>query len=113
MSGNAGGGRTASTGRAGRQSAPLSLSESQPNFDEAARERLGRATETTRERKRLFNEGPIGQALRTLGYRDNYAVSEASVPGIFFRPGDKGAHAVAVFRRAVGDDAQAVDAVQN
>jgi hypothetical protein len=85
----------------------------QPNFDEAARERLQRATEATKERKRLFNEGPIGKALRTLGYRDNYAVSEDSVPGIFFRAGDEGGRSVRVFRQAVGDDNQALDALQN
>jgi hypothetical protein len=90
-----------------------SLEGAQPNFDQGARDRLARATEATKERKRLFNEGPIGQALRTLGYKDNFAVGEATVPGIFFRPGDKGAHAVAVFRRAVGDDRQALDAMQN
>jgi hypothetical protein len=85
----------------------------QPNFDEGARERLQRATEATKERKRLFNEGPIGKALRTLGYRDNYAVSEDSVPGIFFRAGDEGGRSVRVFRQAVGDDNQALDALQN
>lgn len=85
----------------------------QPNFDEAARDRLQRATEATKERKRLFNEGPIGKALKTLGYRDNFAVSEDSVPGIFFRPGDEGARAIRVFRQAVGHNDQSLDPLQN
>lgn len=76
----------------------------QPNFDEAARERLNEATKATNERARRYGQGPVGQALRTQGQKGNYQSLDASVPDTFFRPGPKGFEAVQAVGRAVGDE---------
>lgn len=76
----------------------------QPNFDQAARERLTEATAATNERARRYNQGPVGQALRTQGQRGNYRSLDAAVPDSFFRPGPKGFESVQALGRAVGDE---------
>ena len=76
----------------------------QPNFDQAARERLNEATAATNERVRRYGQGPVGQALKTQGQKGNYRSLDASVPDSFFRPGPKGFEAVEALGRAVGDE---------
>jgi hypothetical protein len=75
-----------------------------PNFDQAARERLNEATAATNERARRYNQGPVGQALKTQGQKANYRSLDASVPDTFFRSGPKGFEAVQLLGRAIGDD---------
>ena len=76
----------------------------QPNFDQAARERLNEATAATNERVRRYGQGPVGQALKTQGQKGNYRSLDASVPDTFFRPGPKGFEAVEALGHAVGDE---------
>ena len=76
----------------------------QPNFDQAARERLNTATAATRERAQTFNQGPVGQVLRSQGQRGNYRMLDAGVPDAAFKAGPKGFETINAFRRAVGED---------
>jgi hypothetical protein len=84
-----------------------------PNFDEAARERLNDATAATRERAQTYNQGPVGQVLRTQGQRGNYRSLDASVPATIFKPGPGGFETVQAFRKAVGDDHTATAMLQD
>jgi hypothetical protein len=84
-----------------------------PNFDEAARERLNEATAATRERAQTYNQGPVGQVLRTQGQRGNYRSLDASVPATIFKPGPGGFETVQAFRKAVGDDHTATAMLQD
>ncbi len=84
-----------------------------PTFDQAARERLNAATAATRDRARAFNQGVVGQILRTRGDRGNFQMTDAAVPGNIFRPGPLGYEAVQAFRRAIGNDDQALGALQD
>lgn len=79
-----------------------------PNFDEAARERLRAATAATRDRKQTFDSGPMGDVLRTSGMQGQYRSLDAAVPSKIFRPGAGGFEAVQAYRRAVGNDAEAL-----
>jgi hypothetical protein len=91
----------------------LERSELTANFDQAARERLSSASAATRERARTFNQGVVGQILRTQGDRGNFRMGAGAVPGNIFRPGPGGFEAVQAFRHAAGNggDAQLRDAV--
>jgi hypothetical protein len=84
-----------------------------PNFDQAARERLNEATAATRERAQTYNQGPVGQVLRTQGQRGNYRSLDASVPATIFKPGPGGFETVQAFRKAVGDDHTATAMLQD
>jgi len=84
-----------------------------PNFDQAARERLNTATAATRDRAQTFNQGPVGQVLRTQGQRGNYRSLDASVPAAIFKPGPGGFETVQAFRKAVGNDRTATAMLQD
>jgi hypothetical protein len=84
-----------------------------PNFDQAARERLNEATTATRERAQTYNQGPVGQVLRTQGQRGNYRSLDASVPATIFKSGPGGFETVQAFRKAVGDDHTATAMLQD
>jgi hypothetical protein len=84
-----------------------------PNFDQAAKERLNDATAATRERAQTYNQGPVGQVLRTQGQRGNYRSLDASVPATIFKPGPGGFETVQAFRKAVGDDHAATAMLQD
>lgn len=88
------------------------LQDLEPNFDEAARDRLRAATAATRERIQTFNQGPVGAGLKTQGQQGNYATLDAAVPGMLFRSGPKGFETVQAFRRAIGNDEQAIETLQ-
>lgn len=78
-----------------------------PNLDEAAAERLRAASAATRERKATFNQGPVGETLRTNGMAGDFRSLDSSVPSKFFRAGAEGAERANLYRNAVGDAAQA------
>jgi hypothetical protein len=76
----------------------------EPNFDEAARERLNTATAATRERAQTFNQGLVGQVLKSQGQRGSYRMLDAGVPDAAFKAGPKGYETINAFRRAIGDE---------
>ena len=80
----------------------------EPNFDESARERLRAATAATRQRAETYDRGPVGDILRTSGMQGQYRSLDAAVPSKIFRPGAGGFEAAQAYRRAVGNDAEAV-----
>lgn len=82
----------------------LSGDDLQPNFDEAALERLRTATAATRERAELFDKGPIGAILRRSGRDGPFNVPSSAVPQRIFAPGPRGFESVQAFRQAAGDD---------
>jgi len=76
-------------------------------LDEAAAERLRAASAATRERKGTFNQGPVGETLKTTGMAGDFRSLDSAVPGKFFRPGAEGGERVGLYRQAVGDTARA------
>lgn len=74
-----------------------------PNLDEAAAERLRAASAATRERKATFNQGPVGETLKTTGMAGDYRSLDSAVPSKFFRAGAEGGERVNLYREAVGD----------
>jgi hypothetical protein len=74
-----------------------------PNFDQAARERLTAATDSTRERAQTFNRGTPAAITRREGQTGPYRIGDAAVPGKVFVSGPKGGEEVARFRQIVGD----------
>jgi hypothetical protein len=84
-----------------------------PNLDEDAAQRLKAATQATKERAQTFGQGPVGQTLKSQGAQGNYRLQDAAVPAKLFHPGPTGYQDVQAFRAAVGDDAAALDALQN
>ena len=91
-----------SSARGARGEEPVS------NFDDSARDRLRAATAATRERAETYDRGPIGDILRTSGMQGQYRSLDAAVPAKIFRPGAGGFEAVQSYRRAVGNDAEAL-----
>lgn len=76
-------------------------------IDEAAAERLRAASAATRERKGTFNQGPVGETLKTTGMAGDYRSLDSAVPSKFFRAGAEGAERANLYRQAVGDTARA------
>lgn len=76
-----------------------------PTFDQAARERLTAANTATRERVGTFNQGPVGQILRSAGERGQYRLPDSAVGFSIFKPGPGGFESVQAYRRATGDHA--------
>lgn len=72
------------------------------NLDAAAAERLKAATAATRNQRATFGNGPVGQALKRAGNATDYRMTDAALPGDFFKPGPKGAEQVEAFRDAAG-----------
>jgi hypothetical protein len=75
----------------------------QPNFDQAARDRLNAATAATRDRKQTFDTGPVGQVLRPAGMQGQYRTVDAGVPATIFKRGPTGFQSVQAYQRAVGN----------
>lgn len=77
----------------------------QPNFDDAAAERLRAASAATKERATTFGPTtPAGAVVRNFEGRDAYRLSDAAVPARVFHPGPRGFEDVQQFRQAVGDE---------
>lgn len=93
-------------GRSGNAPGGSGLPGNTP-LDEAAAERLRAASAATRERKGTFNQGPVGETLKTTGMAGEFRSLDSAVPAKFFRPGAEGAERVGLYRQAVGDAARA------
>lgn len=72
------------------------------NLDEAAAARLKKASASTRDRARIFDQGPVGTVLKKAGSASDYKASDASVPSKLFASGPKGAEIADAYREAVG-----------
>ncbi|MDY8111126.1 hypothetical protein U0C82_18555 [Fulvimarina sp. 2208YS6-2-32] len=90
--------------RAASRDPRLAGSEPQPNFDEAARERLTAATTATRERAGTFDNRQLGPLRRRPAQNAPYDVPASAVPGRVFVPGARGFETIQTYRNAVGDD---------
>lgn len=73
-----------------------------PNFNQAAKERLAAASAATKARAQTFNQGPVGDVLRTQGAQGNFRVMDSAVGPKFFRPGPTGGQTVQKLIDAVG-----------
>jgi len=83
--------------------APLSA-----NFDADAAARYRAAADATRERKQTFDNGPVGQALRSGPNGAPYAVADSQVAAKFFNGGPRAHEDVQAFMAAAGGRDQAV-----
>jgi hypothetical protein len=84
-----------------------------PNMDEGASARLRAASAATRERKQTFGNGDVGAVLRTQGAPDQFKVLDSAVGQKFWKSGPTGAEAVAAYKKAVGDNPDALDALKS
>lgn len=74
-------------------------------FDQAAADRLGEATQATKDRAGTFGSGPAGQVLAKAGTQDAYKLPEARVPEKYFHAGPTSFQDIQGLRQTVGDEA--------
>lgn len=91
----------------------ISPSPLQPNIDGAAAARLGAAKAAHADYARTYKEGPVGQVLKTQGFKDNYTVPSSAVAGRAVVPGDRGYETLKSFLTAAKGDPQVIHAVQD
>ena len=77
-----------------------------PNMDEAAASRLKIASAATKDRAQTYDQGPVGQILKTRGQAGDYSLANAAVPAKLFSPGPAGAQAIAAYQKAAGPNAE-------
>lgn len=75
----------------------------EPNFDEAALERLSAARDTTQQRVNTFDNGTLGPLRRRPSTQSPYDLPASAVPGRIFFAGPKSIEAIQQYRNAVGD----------
>ncbi|WIJ26602.1 hypothetical protein [Devosia sp. RR2S18] len=76
----------------------------EPNFDQAALDRLGTARQATTERASTFDNKTLGPLTKRPSEVAPYNVSASSVPARIFKPGAKAKDDIRTFRQAVGDE---------
>jgi hypothetical protein len=76
-------------------------------------EALGAAKAKHAEYKQTFGRGPVGAALRTEGFAGQYRAPDAATVAKFFPAGEGGFEAASAFRKAIGDDAEALNTMQD
>lgn len=74
-------------------------------FDQGAADRLGAATQATKDRAGTFGTGPAGQVLAKAGTQDAYKLPEARVPEKYFHAGPTSFQDIQGLRQTVGDQA--------
>ena len=74
----------------------------EPNFDEAARDRLNAASESTKARAQTFDEGATGKILKPGSRAGEYRASDAQVPAAVFHPGPTGGEDIRHYIEAAG-----------
>jgi len=72
----------------------------QPNFDEAAADRLKAASEATKQRAQTFDAGRVGSTIKRSGASGPFQMEASVVPGRFFVPGPRGYEAMQALRNA-------------
>lgn len=85
----------------------------QPNFDEAAADRLNAAKAQHALYAQTYRQGPLAQILKTNGFRDQFVTPDSAVPDKLLLKGPGGYERATAFRKAVNDDPAAVNAMQN
>ncbi len=96
--------------QAGGERDPSAL---EPNFDEAAVERLNAGKRAHAEFAKTFRQGPVGNMLRTNGFSGQYRLIDSGVPDTVFAKGAGGFEKAQAFFHAVKDDSAAADAFRN
>lgn len=84
-----------------------------PNFDDGAAARLDAAKRAHAEYARTYREGPVGQALKTMGFVNNYVVPASGLPARIVVRGDKGFQTAQSFLKAAKNNPEAVSAMQD
>lgn len=84
-----------------------------PNMTEREAILLEQAKTKHAEYAQTFQQGPVGNVLRTQGYSGQYRNPNATVVNTFFPAGNRGFEAATAFRQAVGDDATARATMQD
>jgi hypothetical protein len=85
----------------------------EPNFDEAARDRLNEASEATKSRAKTFDEAATGKILKPGSRAGEYRASDAQVPSIVFHPGPTGGEDVRHYIKAAGGLERAAPALSD
>ena len=101
--------------QAGRGPANAPVYQGVPTFDRAAQDRLAAATAATRERVATYGKpsGPVGQILQSAGERGQYKVPTSGVGEKIFTAGPGGFENVQAYRRAVANDPEALNTLQD
>jgi hypothetical protein len=87
---------------------PEEREELTPNFDASAANRLKAANAFNRDYSRTFKEGPVGPALATNGFADNYKLLNSEVPSEAIVKGDAGYEAAKSFLKGSNNSPAAV-----
>ncbi|MDR3487099.1 MAG: hypothetical protein P4M05_19605 [Bradyrhizobium sp.] len=85
----------------------------EPNFDDAARRRLGAANTAYANYAQTYKNPTVGPGLRTTGYSGQYQVPDAAFIKRAVVPGERGYEAAAAHLRAAGNSPEAVSAMQS
>lgn len=81
------------------------------NMDEGMGDRLRAASDATKERARTFDQGAVGDVLRTRGAANDFRLPDSAVVSKAFTPGPRGFETAQAFRKAAGDDESATRAM--
>lgn len=84
-----------------------------PNMTQEAADRLQAAKEAHGERKTTYETGPVGQVLKTNGFKDQYTLPNSGVPAKAFSAGDRGYEGVQSFLTAAQNSPTAIAALQD
>lgn len=90
----------------------LPANDIEPNFDADALGRLNQARDATRERVSTF-DNPTLAPIRQGSSAADRRMPASAVPGSIFRPGARGFDSVETYRRAVGNDPEAMGAIRD
>lgn len=82
-----------------------------PEWDAGTLQRLRTASDATKERARTFDQGPVGDVLRTRGAANDFRLPDSAVVSKAFTPGPRGFETAQAFRKAAGDDESATRAM--
>ena len=85
----------------------------EPNFDQAAADRLKLGKELHAEKAQLYDQGPLGKALETTGFKGQYKASDAAIPSQAFVKGDAGYSTVDTWLRGANTSPQAIGLMQD
>lgn len=85
----------------------------EPNFDDAAAQRLRSAKESHQRLAETYRNKTVGPVLKTQGGADNYAVAQSAVPGRAVVKGDRGYDTAKSFLDAGRNSPEVVTAMQD
>lgn len=85
----------------------------QPNFDDAARQRLKQANSAYANYAQTYKNPIVGPGLRTTGYSGQYRVPDAAFIKRAIIPGDRGYEVAVAHLKAAGNSPEAVSAMKS